>query len=482
MAANCTCGSIYLQEEAKNLTNNIGNIQANDFKSITKILMTNLFDFNFEILRCYNLVIDTKILMKNIGFYSLCLMLILQIIFFIIYLVKKLNSIKHFIIKFSNINNKNKHNNMNQNKKSIIVNSNINKNNNKKRPKRKFKPNNPIKRKNILNTPNNLNHRKKMSDIMVSKSKINSSKNNSFIYRNFLSYKNAIDSKTNMKENRNKKENNIRKINNLSDKRLYSINNLNSIIKAKSNKEILKNNNIKFNGDKIKLFQTIYDMLDMNYEEAILYDKRGYFKMYWGYLVDTQIILGTFCTDNYLDLLIIKLSFLVFTFQISFFLNAFFYTDEYISDAYHNDGLLDIISGLPKSIYSYIATLITTNLLRILSNTKSELMRLIKEKQKNNKNYLYLIHEKLSKLKKKLIVYFILVFLLNLFFAYYVTAFCAVYKYSQKYWFLGCFESFGMDTLVCIIICIFLALFRFISIKKRIKCCYIFSNIISKFL
>jgi len=93
-------------------------------------------------------------------------------------------------------------------------------------------------------------------------------------------------------------------------------------------------------------------------------------------------------------------------------------------------------------------------------------MRLIKEKQKNNKNYLYLIHEKLSKLKKKLIVYFILVFLLNLFFAYYVTAFCAVYKYSQKYWFLGCFESFGMDTLACIIICIFLALFRFISIKK----------------
>ena len=175
---------------------------------------------------------------------------------------------------------------------------------------------------------------------MISKSKINSSKNNSFIYRNFLSYQDAIDSKTNLQENRNKKENNKRKINNLSDKRLYSINNLNSILKAKSIKEILKNNNIKLNGDKFKLFQSIYDMLDMNYEEAILYDKRGYFKMYWGYLVDTQIILGTFCTDNYLDLLIIKLSFLVFTFQISFFLNAFFYTDEYISDAYHNDEYL----------------------------------------------------------------------------------------------------------------------------------------------
>ena len=44
----------------------------------------------------------------------------------------------------------------------------------------------------------------------------------------------------------------------------------------------------------------------------------------------------------------------------------FFYTDEYISDAYHNDGVLDFFSGLPKCIYSFIATLITTNLLRML--------------------------------------------------------------------------------------------------------------------
>ena len=219
----------------------------------------------------------------------------------------------------------------------------------------------------------------------------------------------------------------------------------------------------------------------MDYEEAIIYDKREYLKMYWGFLVDTQIILGTFCTDNHLDLFVIKLSFFVFTFQISFFLNALFYTDEYISNAYHNDGVLDIISGLPKSIYSYIATLITTNLLRILSNSKSELIGLIKDNLKY-KTYLYLIHIKLAKLRKKLIIYFILVFLLTLFFLYYVTAFCSTYKYSQKYWFLGCIESFGMDSLVSVIICIFLALFRLISIKKHIKYLYLFSNLISTLL
>ena len=66
------------------------------------------------------------------------------------------------------------------------------------------------------------------------------------------------------------------------------------------------------------------ELQDIDYELAIIYDKRPYFRMYWAFLVDTQIILGTFCTENYLNLLVIKLSFFIFTFQISFFLNAFF--------------------------------------------------------------------------------------------------------------------------------------------------------------
>ena len=177
--------------------------------------------------------------------------------------------------------------------------------------------------------------------------------------------------------------------------------------------------------------------------------------MYWGFLIDTQIILGTFCTENYLNLFVIKLSFFVCTFQISFFLNALFYTDEYISDAYHNDGVLDFFSGLPKAIYSFVAALITTNLLKMLSNSKRELTKTIKQKEKFN-NFILIINRKLNKLRKKLFAYFILVFLLETFFLYYVTTFCAVYRNSQKYWFYGCLESFAMDSLVALIICVFL--------------------------
>ena len=89
---------------------------------------------------------------------------------------------------------------------------------------------------------------------------------------------------------------------------------------------------------------------------------------------------------------------------------------------------------------------------------------------------------KLKKLRIKLIIYFILVFLLGVLFSYYVTSFCAVYKHSQKYWFIGCLESFGMDSLMTIILCIFLSLFRYISLKKHIKFFYTLANFISAFL
>ena len=67
--------------------------------------------------------------------------------------------------------------------------------------------------------------------------------------------------------------------------------------------------------DIVRLSNTDYEIQDMDYEEAIIHDKRSYLRMYWAFLVDSQVILGTFCTDNYLDLLVIKLSFFVFTFK-----------------------------------------------------------------------------------------------------------------------------------------------------------------------
>ena len=450
-AAICNCNTTFIQEDENDITTNYEKNEIN-FKDIKNSFLSNLFSFNFDVLKCYKLVFNLKILLRNYGFYCLFFMLILQIIFVIIYLVKKLNPVKNFMMSLNKLNNKTKKkiNNIN-----IINNKSFMNKRKSKLIKYKLKLFPPKRRNNIIHLNKNENNKNSLNNLMNSKSNSYSSK------RPFPS-QNSQNINIYMKDNQKVIKNNLKK----------SLGNFDN----KNDKKLNINKD-----EAIKLLENIYDIQNADYEEAIFYDKRGYLKMYWGFLVDTQIILGTFCTDNHLDLFAIKLSFFIFTFQISFFLNALFYTDKYISNAYHNNGVLDFVSGLPKSIYSFIATLITTNLLRMLSTSKNELLRLIIEKLKY-KSYISLIQIKLAKLRTKLIIYFIIVFLFSIIFLYYVSVFCAVYRNSQKYWFLGCLESFGIDSSLSIIICIFLAIFRYISIKKHIKYLYVLGNLISNFL
>ena len=481
MIADCTCDSSAMKINNTDNKINEGKEKV-DFNSLKNTVIAGLDDFNFDVIFCYNLIFNVKIFTNNIGFYCMFIMIIFQIICFCIYIYKKLNPIKYFMLIFNKLNQKispffssNKFDN-----KSIYKKFGEN-----KFKKSSKKPENNIKRKLVIKNSN-----KRLKNMFYSKkNKINFKKKND---KNMGKIKgimreNMFPSKQIKLETENNDDYNIKSIH--STKRNDKINfgyKSNKIIKSdiisKNNLETTEEKkNFKNTKDILTFYRTDEDFQDMDYKYAIFYDKRSCLKMYWSFLVDTQIILGTFCTKNYFNLLVIKISFLIYTFQISLFLNALFYTDEYISNAYYNDGVLDFVSGLPKSFYSFIATLLISNLLRMLSNNASELKRLIKHKR-NQPNYENLVNIKLKILRKKLIVYFFLVFVLDFVFLYYITAFCVVYKYSQKYFIFGFLESFAMDSALSIIICIFLSLFRYIAIKRKLKCFYFLANIISAFL
>ena len=501
-AANCICNSNDLQNNSTiNKTNDKNTKEKGlDFKKLKESFISNLFDFNINVIFCYNLVFNLKLLKNNIGFFCLAILLFFQIIFLIIYLVKKLKPLKIFMLIFSKFNVKATKAFTPPKKKEKSIKTYINKGN----------INNYAKIKNLNNNPFNknkdlLNKKSSISKINNNKNNIIPKKENLIITNNFAPTINIQTPIINIKNNKIKADSKRKKINeknkkfqkdkhhNMKSNSKMSLINKNSIEKDKSNikgknasfknkflnnLETLGNINKSINYNIVKLSRGDEDLLDMDYEQAINFDKRAYLKMFWGILVDNQIILGTFFTENYLHLFVIKLSFLVFNFEISLFLNAFFYTDEYISDAYHNDGVLDFFTSLPKSIYSSLVTLVITSLLKMLSNSKNELTRVIRNKR-NDYNYIFFVDNKLRKLRNKLIAYFILVFLLDIFFLYYVSAFCSVYRYSQKYWFFGFLESFGFDTLVAIFICAIISLLRYISIRKKLKYFYIMSNIIS---
>ena len=184
-----------------------------NFKSLRKAFLENIFSCNLEVLKCYNLVLNPKILIHNIGFYALSLMFDLQIILLFVYLMKRLNSIKYFMLKFEN----KKHNKNDRKKKiNIIKDKNFknldNKNNEKIKvignPTRKNKK----KRKSILSNKEikllyNENEDEKINNLNKNNEQIidNKSKVVNYASINDLYLNNKIN-KNNDNENHNMKQ------------------------------------------------------------------------------------------------------------------------------------------------------------------------------------------------------------------------------------------------------------------------------------
>ena len=102
MSANCTCDSNVIHNNNSNNINNEEkkNKEKINFDSIWKSFLSNLFNFNFNVLKCFNLIINIEILKRNIGFYFMIIMFLFQIIFWIIYLINGLESVKYKMIIF----------------------------------------------------------------------------------------------------------------------------------------------------------------------------------------------------------------------------------------------------------------------------------------------------------------------------------------------------------------------------------------------
>ena len=101
------------------------------------------------------------------------------------------------------------------------------------------------------------------------------------------------------------------------------------------------------------VFYSTSEFLDLDFNEAVLFDNRNYLEIYWGYVQEAQIIINSFFVECFLELRIIKIHFMFFTIALDFFLNALLYTDDYVNKVYNNNGVLDFVSGLTKTLSSY---------------------------------------------------------------------------------------------------------------------------------
>ena len=175
-----------------------------------------------------------------------------------------------------------------------------------------------------------------------------------------------------------------------------------------------------------------YNTTELNlllYKEAKKLDKRTYCQYYLNLVVYKNMLFFTFyLTDDY-NSKIMKINLFIYMFIVHFGVNALFFSDSTMHQIYEDKGNFIIIYQIPNIIYSFIVSTAFNTLLKFLSLTESNIIKLKKKESK--------IENESKKIKKnikiKFILFFIFSFVVLIFVGFYLACFCAVYKNTQKH-------------------------------------------------
>ena len=496
-----------------------------NFNNVKNAFISEIYPVNIFVVKCYKLFFSIKYIKINLGWWLLLSIIIIEIIIFILFFYYGFKQIIRILlvyqpkdnINFDNNNNENKNNNLllltdpsynNKNKKksndnSIInnppkkinlldsydFNSSIsenepNKNNSNKKDEKEYKINGGLK-----------NHKKSMDSNfnLISKENEQNKKNKS--NKRVIFFDNYDRNKYNINNNE-KKNNDSKKISSKSlflkktqiididDKsktsyktnKIYVYNNIDYLKtenmdlltnKIEDNNETNINDKEKLKSNKI-LYLSYDEIFELNYEESLEYENRTFFQIYWWYLSIQHIIINTFISKNFLEIRYVNIFFFIESIALEMMLNALFYDDVYINKIYKHEGMLNFVTSLPKSIYSFFVTILINFFLIKLSNSKAKILHLIKN-VKNKKEYKILYKKILKDLKIKITIFFILSFFLLIFYYYYCGCFCAVYHNNQLFWLYGTLISLSLNLILPFFACLISSILRYIAIYYKCK-------------
>jgi hypothetical protein len=262
------------------------------------------------------------------------------------------------------------------------------------------------------------------------------------------------------------KKNNICKFDKKELKKNESKSNENSrnIIKV-----ILKSKKIEIKESKKIMKYNDDELNNLQYKEALKKDKRGYWQYYISLLKTKHPLLFTFFTDNDYNSKIVKIDLFFLGFTICFAVNAVFFNDETMHKIYEEEGSFNFVYQLPQIAYSFLISVVLNTVLNLLALSEGLIIKFKKDKKKQK------LEEKNEKLNSilqiKFIIYFILGYIFLIFFGYYLSTFCAVYRNTQIHLVKDTLISFGLSFIYPLFIYLVPGIFRIPSLanpkKKR---------------
>ena len=240
-------------------------------------------------------------------------------------------------------------------------------------------------------------------------------------------------------------------------------NDLNNYKKKKKKTSLDKKEKQKENFNNLN----IEELDNLEYEKAIKVDKRTKIQYYYSLLKKEHLILFTFFPINDYNLMSLKISLFLVSFSLYLSINGFFFNDDTMHKIYEDNGAFDIISQIPKVLYSSLISSIINIILKTLSLSEKNILKI--KQEKNIVNVVKMSKEIEKCLRIKFIFFYLLSLILMLFFWYFISCFCDVYNNTQVILFKDTLISFALSMLYPIGINLVPGIFRIPSLRAKKK-------------
>jgi len=455
MTVECSCS----------VTNNIDSEDEGDDASVNvKSILLNLFeDSTFGVVKCINLVFNVSNKSNNIGFWLFTIIIIAHIPLYIKFFDKGISPIKEFIV-----------NEMTKYHYYVNVAAPKKKKKVKKKVKVKVK-----KFKNNNNAPQNCDEMtegegtdKRIINVMppknIKKLKKANAKN--------IQHNNLVEQNDNTKRT---------ETNDILTPRDFTGEKNNNLEKEYCLIQLDANNTNK----DTKPLESNYHLDNYEYEDAIEYENRSFFRILYIVMLSKDNILNTFFLKFPLESQPLRICLLLFSYTSDLALNTLFYFSDNISDKYHYKGnylfWYTLFNNLLISVISTVLSIILGSILESMIDSKDSIEDEFKEEEKKMRedpNYqvtnerkeeiLATVNKCLKKLKIKMIIFVVIDMIILLFFYYFTTSFCSVYQNTQSSWISDAVVSIIISFPIEIAIALVITIAYIIAVKYRLKVLY----------
>ena len=213
------------------------------------------------------------------------------------------------------------------------------------------------------------------------------------------------------------------------------------------------------------------DVEDMEFEDALKYDKRGFCEYFLEKFKEEQIIMDTFFNSEALKPMTIKIIILLLNIILYFVINGLFYSEAYVSDLFNSEEEEKFFSFFPRSISRFLYTTIVGVIIGIIvdfvSVDEKKVKRLFLREKKNTLQIRYEMGEITKDIKRNYLILIIICFVIDLICLYYVNCFNNVYPNLTGEWIKSSICIIIIMQILTVLEGLLIAIIRLIAFKCK---------------